>query len=256
MSEVVLTVDGPVARVHLNRPAALNAINRSMEEMLRDAWQTINNDAAIRVALLSAEGEKAFCVGADLNSVGDDGERIAFGGGITGIGGALLTLVKPLIAVVQGYVLGGGFELAMCADIIVAADTACFGLPETTVGVIGECGVVHRAIRQLPHRVALGMILAGARLSAREAHQYGLVNEVADKDQLGAAGERWLERLLRASPLAVQAAKQAALSMLDHPLEAALGTRFEKIEAYARSEDAQEGRTAFADKRSPQWKGC
>jgi enoyl-CoA hydratase/carnithine racemase len=255
MADVTLEIDGRIAKVRLNRPQKMNAITREMDRLLCEAWTRINADPDIWVVLLSAEGERAFCVGADLKEAAMQSERIALGGGITGIGGPLLTLTKPIVAAVQGYVLGGGFEFAMCADIIVAADTAQFGLPETAVGVIGECGVVHRAIRQLPYRVALGMILTGERLSAGDALHHGLVNEVVSFSSLRAAADRWCERLLAASPLAVQAAKEVALSRLDHPLAVALATRSERIEGYAFSEDHAESRTAFLEKRSPRWKG-
>ena len=255
MAEILFSVEGAIARVHLNRPRSLNAIDGVMDEALRDAWVTINADPAIRVVLLSAEGERAFCVGADLNDHPRPGQRIALGGGITGIGGPLVVVNKPIVAAVQGHVLGGGFELAMCADVIVAADTTRFGLPETAVGVIGECGVVHRAIRQLPYRVALGMILTGERLSASEALHHGLINEVVGFDDLEAAAMRWCDRLLAASPLAVQAAKEAALSRLDHPLPVALASRFEAIEQYQQTADHAESRAAFQQKRTPIWKG-
>ncbi len=255
MSNVLFSIDGPVARVHLNRPNALNAINRAMDVALRDVWHEINADPSIWVVVLTAEGERAFCVGADLKEQASPEDRIALGGGITGIGGPLLAVTKPIVAAVQGYVLGGGFELAMCADIIVAADTTQFGLPETAVGVIGECGVVHRAIRQLPYRVALGLILTGNHLSAGDALHHGLVNEVVDVTSLKLATEQWCERLLAASPLAVQAAKEAALSRLDQPLAVALATRFETIERYAFSADHAESRAAFLERRTPHWEG-
>jgi enoyl-CoA hydratase/carnithine racemase len=255
MSEVLFSIDGHVARIRLNRPAALNAINGAMNIALREAWNEINRNPSIWVVALSAEGEKAFCVGADLKEPAPTAERIAFGGGITGVGGPLLTVTKPIVAAVQGYVLGGGFELAVCADVIVAAETAEFGLPETAVGVIGDCGVVHRAIRQLPYRVALGMILTGGRLSAGEALRHGLVNEVVKREGVESAVEAWCGRLLAASPLAVQAAKDAALSRLDHPLALALASRFERIESYASSCDYSEAKEAFLAKRSPRWLG-
>jgi enoyl-CoA hydratase/carnithine racemase len=255
MADVLFSVEGAIARVHLNRPRSLNAISGAMDEVLRDAWGEINSRSTVRVVLLTAEGERSFCVGADLNDHPRPGERIALGGGITGIGGPLVVVNKPIIAAVQGHVLGGGFELAMCADIIVAADTTSFGLPETAVGVIGECGVVHRAIRQLPYRVALGMILTGKRLSASEALHHGLINEVADFGDLEAAAMRWCDRMLAASPLAVQAAKEAALSRLDHPLAVALGSRFEAIEQYQKTADHAESRAAFQQKRAPIWEG-
>ena len=115
---------------------------------------------------------------------------MALGGGLTGIGGPLVTCEKPMIAAVQGFCVGGGFELAMCADIIVAAETAQFGLPETKVGIIGECGVVHRAIRQLPYHIAMQLILTGERIKADEARHYGLVNEVVQYADLAQAALR------------------------------------------------------------------
>lgn len=255
MSDVIFRTDGHVAHVRLNRPAGLNAITPEMDRQLLEAWTAINDDDRIWVAVLSAEGEKGFCIGADVSGGTDRSGRMALGGGLTGIGGPLVTLRKPLIAAVQGFCVGGGFELAMCADLIVAADNAQFGLPETKVGIIGECGVVHRAIRQLPHRIAMQLILTGERIKADQAMHYGLVNEVVPYDQLDGAVERWTARLLAASPLAVQAAKHAVLSRRDRPLEVALESRFEPIEAYADSEDRKEGLAAAAERRKPVWTG-
>jgi enoyl-CoA hydratase/carnithine racemase len=256
MADIEFSREGHVAHVKLNRPKALNAITGAMDQALFEAWTAINDDQDIWVAILSAEGERGFCAGADVSGGGGEPRaRLALGGGLTGIGGPLLTLKKPLVAAVQGYVLGGGFELAMCADVIVAATTAQFGLPETKAGIIGECGVMHRAIRQLPYRVALTMILTGDRLPAKDALAFGLVNEVVEPGALLEAAARWADKIMTAAPLAVQAAKAAALQRLDWPLEVALATRFEPIEAYAFSRDRQEGAKAFAEKRKPQWSG-
>jgi enoyl-CoA hydratase/carnithine racemase len=254
MSDVDYSRSGHVAHVRLNRPKSLNAVSAGMEQELFEAWNEINDDPDIWVAVLSAEGERAFCVGADVSG-GERQDRIAFGGGITGVGGPLLTLKKPLVAAVQGYVLGGGFETAMCADVIVAADTAQFGMPETSMGIMGESGIMHRAVRQLPYRIALAMILTGERLSAERAYGFGLVNEVVPLEELGAATDTWVEKLLAAAPLAAQAAKNAVLSKRDWPLEIALGTRYEPIEAYALSDDVLEGRRAWEEKRPPEWSG-
>jgi crotonobetainyl-CoA hydratase len=254
MSDVDYSRSGHVAHVRLNRPKSLNAVSAGMEQELFEAWNEINDDPDIWVAVLSAEGERAFCVGADVSG-GERQDRIAFGGGITGVGGPLLTLKKPLVASVQGYVLGGGFETAMCADVIVAADTAQFGMPETSMGIMGESGIMHRAVRQLPYRIALAMILTGERLSAERAYGFGLVNEVVPLEELGAATDTWVEKLLAAAPLAAQAAKNAVLSKRDWPLEIALGTRYEPIEAYALSDDVLEGRRAWEEKRPPEWSG-
>ncbi|WP_427925147.1 enoyl-CoA hydratase-related protein [Streptomyces sp. cg40] len=254
--DVEFTKDGHVARVTLNRHQSLNAITPQMDDALFAAWNDINDDPDIRVAILSATGEKAFCAGADVSGATENADRrMALGGGLTGVGGPLLTLRKPLVAAVQGYVIGGGCELAMCADIVVAADTAQFGIPETKVGIIGEAGIMHRAMRQLPHHIALAMILTGERVPAAKAELYGLVNEVVPYADLSAAAERWAQKVAAGSPLAVQAAKDAALSRLGWPLDVALATRYEPIEAYASSKDRLEGRAAFAEKRAPQWQG-
>lgn len=255
MADIEFSVDGHVAHVRLNRPQGLNAITAEMDDLLLDAWTEINANPDIWVAILSAEGEKGFCIGADVSGGAERKSRMALGGGLTGIGGPLVTLKKPLIAAVQGFCVGGGFELAMCADLIVAADTAQFGLPETKVGIIGECGVVHRAIRQLPYHIALQLILTGERIKADEARHYGLVNEVVPYDDLAAAALRWAAKLNAASPLAVQAAKAAALGRLGHPLDVALMTRFEPIEEYAATADKQEGEAAAGERRKPVWTG-
>jgi crotonobetainyl-CoA hydratase len=254
MSLVEYEQDGHLAWITLNRPTALNAINREMDEQLAALWARVDQDRDVWVVVLKAAGERAFCVGADMKGGHVAGRsRLAFGGGLTGVGGPLVKLRQPLIAAVHGYVLGGGFELALCADIIVAAENTQFGIPETKVGIIGESGVLHRAVRQLPQRVAMAMILTGERINAPAALQYGLVNEVVAADELGAAAKAWADKVQAGSPLAVQAAKDAALSRLGWPLEVALATRFEPIEAYATSEDVAEGRKAFAERRPPNW---
>jgi len=255
VSDLEFAVDGHVAHVRLNRPQGMNAITPDMDQAMLDAWTEINANPEIWAVILSAEGEKAFCIGADVSGGTDRHGRMALAGGLTGIGGPLVKLKKPMIAAVQGFCVGGGFELAMCADIIVAADTAQFGLPETKVGIIGECGVVHRAIRQLPYHIAMAMILTGERIKADAAHQYGLVNEVVPYADLNAAAGKWADKINAASPLAVQAAKAAVLGRLGHPLEVALMTKFEEIEAYHDAEDRLEGLAAASERRKPVWSG-
>jgi len=255
MTDILFSVEGNVAHVRLNRPQGMNAITTGMDEQLLEAWRRINEDPSIWCAILSAEGEKAFCIGADVSEGPERKTRMALAGGLTGIGGPEVKLKKPLIAAVQGFCVGGGLELAMCADIIVAASNAQFGLPETRHGIIGECGVVHRAVRQLPHRVAMAMILTGERIDAAAALQHGLVNEVVDPAGLQAAAAAWAARVNKCAPLANQAAKAAALGRLGYPLEVALMTRFEEIEQYAESEDVRERDAAALEKRRPVWSG-
>src|SRR5437867_8057268 len=185
MPDVEFSRDGHVAHVRLNRPTSLNAVTPEMDDLLFEAWNEINRDPDIWVVILSAEGDRAFCAGADVSGDHNGAKRrVAFGGGITGVGGPLVNVQKPLIAAVQGHVVGGGFEMAMCADIIVAADTAKFSIPETKAGIMGESGIMHRAVRQLPHRVAMAMIMTGERLGAEDALRFGLVNEVVPPEEL------------------------------------------------------------------------
>lgn len=247
--------DGHVARVTLDNPAALNAINPAMDDALAATWADIDADPDVWVAVLSATPGKSFCAGADISDDTDRDGRMALGGGLTGVGGPQYHLRTPLIAAVHGYVIGGGFELAMCADVIVAADDAQFFIPEVKAGIIGEAGILHRAVRQLPHHIAMGMILTGDRLPAAKAEQYGLVNEVVPVDQLAEAADRWAQKIAACAPMAVQAAKDAALRGLGMSLEQALATRYEPIEAYAGTKDQLEGLAAFAEKRKPVWTG-
>ncbi len=255
MSEVEFRCERRVAHVRLNRPDKLNAITPEMDRQLAAAWARINDDPEIWCVVLSATGDRAFCIGADMAELSKASSRVGLGGGLTGIGGPLVTLRKPLIAAVQGFCVGGGFELAMCADIIVAAENAEFGLPETKLGIIGECGVVHRVLRQLPHRIAMAIILTGERIKAPAAEQFGLINEIVPLSDLLAAAGRWAEQINASSPLANRAAKSAGLSRLGYPLETALMTRFEVIEDYANSADYQEAAAARAAGRKPVWTG-
>lgn len=255
MADVECSVENHVAHVRLNRPQGMNAITGGMDDLLYKAWTTINEDPDIWSVILSAEGEKAFCIGADVSEGPERKTRMALAGGLTGIGGPLVTLKKPMVAAVQGFCVGGGFELAMCADIIVAAENAQFGLPETRHGIIGECGVVHRAVRQLPYHIAMAMILTGERINAATAAQFGLANEVVPLEGLGAAAAEWAAKINKAAPLANQAAKAAVNRRLGYPLEVALMTRFEEIEQYAESEDVKERNAAGAEGRKPVWTG-
>jgi len=255
MASIELSMRGHVAEVLLNRPGALNAIDDEMDRALATAWERIDGDPNTRVAVLRGAGERAFCAGGDIAAPPTGGGGLSFGGGLTGIGGRLQRLRKPLVCAVHGYVLGLGFELAMCADIIVAADDARFGLPEARAGIIDHCGVVHRAVRQLPHHVAMAMIVASQTLDAPRAAQYGLVNEVVPLESLDIAVQEWTDKILGCAPLVSQAAKQAALDGLGISLEEALAARYPLIDLYSQTDDYQEAMCAWKERRAPEWKG-
>ncbi|WP_199435273.1 enoyl-CoA hydratase/isomerase family protein [Qaidamihabitans albus] len=255
MAEVELTIENHLAHVRLNRDRARNAISVSMDRELAEIWRRVDEDRQVWAVVLSSAG-KVFCAGADLYDLDERSKnRIAIGGGLTGLGGPRLALRKPLIASVQGPALASGFELAMCADIIIAARSARFAIPEAQIGVIAEAGILHRVTRQLPHHVAMGMVLAGMTLDADQALHYGLVNEVCDLEDLEEVTRQWADRVLACSPLVSQAAKQAIDFRQGWPLDVAISTRYESIETYASTADARESRAALAERRDPRWSG-
>jgi len=174
-------------------------------------------------------------------------------GGFAGIT-ARFDITKPIIAAVNGFALGGGCEIALACDIIVAADHARLGLPEPRVGLMAGAGGVHRLPRHIPLKIAMGMILTGKHLSAAEAHRWGLVNEVVPLKDLMATAERWAGEIMECSPVSIQASKEAAMGGLGMSLEEASKHNFPGTVKLWKSKDAIEGPLAFAQKRKPQWK--
>ena len=186
---------GPVAHVTIDRPAVLNALDRATHAELGRVWDDYERDDALRVAVLTGAGDRAFSVGQDLKELSArDGDRWtpATFGSRDQPGWPRLTerftLSKPVLARVQGYALGGGFELALACDLIVAADTARFGLPEPRLGLIAGAGGVFRLARQAPFRAALGYLLTGRQLDAARAYELGLVNDVVPAARSGSPG--------------------------------------------------------------------
>ena len=249
-----------IAWVAINRPEVMNALHLPADEELFQVWQDFDADPRLRVAILSGAGERAFCAGSDLKyeaeltSRGEQASHLAFGGF-----GALTDprskLRKPIIAAVHGYALGGGFELALACDLIIAAEQAQFGLPEPRVGVVAGAGGMHRLPRQLPLKTAMGMLLTGKYLSAQDAYRLGLVNEVAPLPDLLSTAERWAHEIIQCAPLSIVGSKQAAMAGLDLPLEAAISNNYSWVEASRSSPDRSEGILAFVEKRPPQWRG-
>jgi enoyl-CoA hydratase/carnithine racemase len=207
------------------------------------------------VAILTGAGERAFSAGNDLKWTAEHrGERPQMSkGGFAGIT-SRFDITKPIIAAVNGFALGGGCEIALACDIIVAADHARLGLPEPRVGLMAGAGGVHRLPRHIPLKIAMGMILTGKHLSAAEAHRWGLVNEVVPLKDLMATAERWAGEIMECSPVSIQASKEAAMSGLGMSLEEASTQSFPGTAKLWKSKDAIEGPLAFAQKRKPQWK--
>ncbi|MFD5558733.1 enoyl-CoA-hydratase DpgD [Streptomyces sp. NPDC127068] len=249
-----------VAYVTLDRPEVLNAMDLRTHEELAGIWDDVEADDTIRVTVLTGTGDRAFSVGQDLK---ERARLDAEGAAPTTFGSRgqpgwprltdRFTRSKPVLARVHGYALGGGFELALACDLIVASEEAVFGLPEVRLGLVPGAGGVFRLARQLPERVALGYLLTGRRMDAATAAGFGLVNEVAPADRLDEAVDRWTDDLVRAAPLSVRAVREAALRSVDLPLEEAFTTSYVWEERRRRGDDAAEGVRAFREKRDPVW---
>ncbi|MER6668095.1 enoyl-CoA-hydratase DpgD [Amycolatopsis japonica] len=251
-----------VAYVTLDRPEALNAMDRRMHAELAGIWDDVEADDDVRAVVLTGAGDRAFSVGQDLKErarLTDEGVAASTFGSDGQPGHPRLTdrftLSKPVVARVHGYALGGGFELVLACDIVVASDEAVFGLPEVRLGLIAGAGGVFRLPRQLPQKVAMGYLLTGRRMDAATALRHGLVNEVVPFAELDRCVAEWTDDLVRAAPLSVRAIKEAALRSLDLPLEEAFKTSYPWEERRRTSADASEGARAFAAKRDPIWTG-
>ena len=211
---VNLEKSGSVARITIERPERMNAIDSSANQQLQRIWSEFESDTSVRVIVLTGVGEKAFSAGADMK---DDQSKSGLEfwaddrpGGFGGIS-MRTTLNTPVIARVNGAALGGGFEMVMGCDIVVAAEHATFSLPEPRVGRLPLDGGMVLLPRLVPRKVAMGMLLTGRKITAIEAESYGLVNEVVPMQQLDEAVERWIEMILKCSPVAVRAIKESVM---------------------------------------------
>ena len=253
------TVDGSTLVVTLNNPKA-NAVNVAVSRALYEAFRQLRDDPSLRVGIITGAGERFFCAGWDLKAAAA-GEAVDADHGPGGFAGLteFFDLGKPVIAAVNGLALGGGFELALAADLVVAADHAEFALPEVRLGIVPDSGGLLRLPQRLPRPVALELLLTGRRLAAAEAQSLGLVNQVVSGTQLLPAALELARTLATGAPLAVA----AVLEVLRETEGLGVQEGYQRLRSGAlpayqsmlTSDDALEGPAAFAEGRPPVWRG-
>jgi E-phenylitaconyl-CoA hydratase len=246
-----------VAVITMNRPEVLNALDAEAYRQLSDAWTRVRDDRDVRVAVITGAGERSFSTGADIKSfLGNPDQLSEFW--LTQQGQLLnrgLEVWKPVIAAVNGYCIGGGLTLMLATDIRIAAEHASFGVAEVKRGVLAGNGGTQRIAKQLPHAIAMELLLVGDRIDARTAERWGLVNRVVPLDRLLDTALEYARRVAANAPLAVQATKELALRSRD--MDIATGLRLEQAlnRLLQFTEDAKEGPAAFAEKREPSFEG-
>jgi enoyl-CoA hydratase/carnithine racemase len=258
-SNIRVDRDGRVTLITIDRPEARNAVTPEMHQALADSFDSFASDPDQWIAIITGAGDKAFCAGSDLKRAAGAGipHTFKWSGGYGGIV-SRFDLTKPVIAAVNGFAMGGGFEIALACDVVIAADTALFGLPEPAVGVAAVGGGLHRLPRQIGYKKAMGMILTGAKVSAAEGERLGFVNEVVPLDALMTTARRWADAILANSPMAIRASKDVVRRGLE---EASVADAIARQHTYPglmemwASEDYKEGPRAFTEKRAPQWRG-
>ncbi len=246
--------------VRLNRPEVLNALHPYIQLELGQVFNEFEDNPNMWVAILTGVGEKAFSAGADLKwaaTTSIQEQREAYEK-VRNQAGYLIRnfrITKPLIAAVNGLAFGGGFELALSCDLIIAAENATFCLPEPVVGRVPSGGGIHRLVRQIPYHVAMDILFTRKRMSAQEGVQLGFVKKVVPFNQLIEEAEKIANLIMEGSPLAIRTIKQMANDGLEMTLKEALFANFPLFTKFLQSHDFREGPKAFSEKRKPIWKG-
>jgi enoyl-CoA hydratase/carnithine racemase len=249
--------EGRLTIVTMNRPEVMNALHPPANFELEKIFNAFAQDPEQWVAIITGAGDKAFSAGNDLKYQAAGNPITVPPTGFAGLT-ARFDLTKPVIAAVNGLAMGGGFEIALACDLIVAAETAMFALPEPRVGLAALAGGLHRLPREIGMKRALGMILTARRVGAAEGQALGFVNEVAKPGEAMMAAKKLAGQILECSPMSIRASKEAVYrGLAEASLEAAIAgqSKYEAIRTMFRSEDLIEGPMSFAQKRPPQWKG-
>ncbi|WP_061295192.1 crotonase/enoyl-CoA hydratase family protein [Herbidospora cretacea] len=250
--EVLVEVDGNVAVMTINRPKAKNAVNGAVAQGIAAAVDELDARPDVSVLVL-AGGGGTFCAGMDLKGFLTGDMPFIEGRGFGGL--AESPPKKPLIAAVEGYALAGGFELALSCDLIVAAETAKFGLPEPKRGLIAGAGGVMRLPRRIPYHVAMEIALTGDFYSAQRLYELGLVNRVVAEGESLAAAKELAGKIAQNAPLSLAGTKRIVVESVDWPLGEMFARQSEIMNPIFGSKDAMEGAAAFAEKRAPVWRG-
>ncbi|MCW1428656.1 enoyl-CoA hydratase-related protein [Novosphingobium sp. JCM 18896] len=249
-----VAIDGHVITVTLNRPERRNALHSDASYELGDVFDRFDSDPDLWIAIVTGAGDKAFCAGADIVT---DMSRERPPVPESGFAGLVwrFNRRKPVIAAVNGMAMGGGFETALAADIIIAAETATFGLTEPRVGLAALGGGIQRLVEELGPKRAHALLLTGRKISAQEAQAMGLVAEVVPGDQLLATARRWADEIMQCSPASIAATKAVVQSVDGHGLQHSMKDMFHlpEVRSLLTGPDAREGPRAFAEKRKPNW---
>jgi enoyl-CoA hydratase/carnithine racemase len=251
-----VTRKGPITIVTLSRPEVYNALHIDAHFELNKIFDDFSADPEQWVAIVTGAGDKAFSAGNDLKWQAAGGKRGTDTGGFAGLT-SRFDCDKPIIAAVNGVAMGGGFEIALACDLIIASENARFALPEPHVGLAALAGGLHRLPRQIGLKRAMGMILTARHVTAKEGYELGFVNEVVPPGEALIAAERWAETICKNSPMSIRASKQAIQKGMAVSLEQAMAEQREypAVKAMVASQDYIEGPKAFSEKRPPKWVG-
>lgn len=249
-SDVLVRRENAILVITINRPEARNAVNGAVSAGIASALDLLDTAPDLRVGILHGSGS-AFCAGMDLKAFAA-GEQVR--DPVRGFGGVVeRPPAKPLIAAVEGWALGGGFEIVLACDLVTAGKSARFGLPEVRRGLAARGGGVVRLPRRLPQALAMEVILTGAPLDAARAERFGLINRLVDDGQALAAAVDLAEQIAACAPMSVRASKRVAIESADWPLAEGFEGQRAYLEPVFTSQDAAEGVTAFRERRDPVW---